>query len=312
VTARRLQTAYSIGHMEPSGVGVELDRLIWSTMYRYLRQDLGQPEEIARRRADIELENRIGQDLCEEIVRLGVHLEGQRVLDLGAGLGGLSEALARQGARVVSVEPGAAWRFVAARRLAVVGKGHVVGATGEFLPLAEKTVDFIVSLQVLEHVQEPERVIREAYRVLRPGGLFYASYENYLSFREPHYRVPWLPLLPKPIGGLYLRLLGRSPSFLNEAITYTTFPQVRRAFFDAGFECIRMKGFAQSLRSPTKTSPTWRLLKAAARVSEPGALAVIRTAFYLSRLFRTGIIELMRKPPGRRDDFQIPHAGAVP
>lgn len=269
------------------------DARVFAAMYRYLREDLGLSEAVARSRADREKSREGAKNVCAEIEQMGIVIPGKRVLDLGAGLGGLSAEIAARGGNVVAIEPGSGWRKLAAERLA--GNGLVLAAYGEHLPIRSNSIDLIVSLQVLEHVQDPPAVIREAFRVLKPGGYFYAAYENYLSFWEPHYRVRWLPLLPKPIGAAYLRLLGRSPQFLMEAITYTTFPGVRRAFSDAGFECKRRLDIQEGLRG-TKSNLKWKALKSIAAISTTGAVNLAMAADFLRRLLVTAVYEMMWKP----------------
>jgi ubiquinone/menaquinone biosynthesis C-methylase UbiE len=107
---------------------------------------------------------------------------------------------------------------------------------GEDLPFPEDSFDYILSLQVLEHVENPMPLLKEMYRVLKPGGEAVVRCENYLTFREQHYRVPWLPLLPKSLGSLYLKAIGRDPSFLNNYVFYTTYPQIWRYANRAGFQ----------------------------------------------------------------------------
>lgn len=46
-------------------------------------------------------------------------------------------------------------------------------ATGERLPFADGEFDFVWIFDVLEHVENPEQVLREVARVLRPGGGFH-------------------------------------------------------------------------------------------------------------------------------------------
>lgn len=47
--------------------------------------------------------------------------------------------------------------------------------TDAHIPLAENTIDLVISNSVLEHIDTPEIAISEASRVLKPGGLFYCQ-----------------------------------------------------------------------------------------------------------------------------------------
>lgn len=104
---------------------------------------------------------------------LGRHLPALRVLDVGCGGGSLSEAFARLGCRVVGVDPSAPSIAVAADHAAAQALpiAYAVGA-GERLPFPPAAFDAVLCGDVLEHVADPEQVLAEIARVLRPGGPF--------------------------------------------------------------------------------------------------------------------------------------------
>ena len=167
------------------------------------------------------------------------------------------------------------------------------------MPFRDNSVDIVVSLQVLEHVADPKAMLLEVFRVLRPGGFFYLTCENYLSWREPHYRVFWLPLLPKPIGAVYLRLRGRSPEFLYNSVTYTTRPGVLRMLRECGFDFVRKDRISALVHEPSKIENRYKrwLISAGRRLFSDRAL--IRASYFAqeaSMICAGCIFELLRKP----------------
>ena len=105
-------------------------------------------------------------------------LRGLRVLDIGCGAGLLAEPLARLGAAVTGIDP--------APRNIEVAKAHAAQsalgvdyccAAAELLGAEGARFDIVLTMEVVEHVREPEGFLRQA-GALRPGGLLFASTLN--------------------------------------------------------------------------------------------------------------------------------------
>jgi ubiquinone/menaquinone biosynthesis C-methylase UbiE len=166
-----------------------------------------------------------------------------RILDLGSGVGNFVVACRRQGLQAFGLEPdriGNGARVtsiqIARRRLA---EPVFANGVGEKLPYRDACFDFVAMNQVMEHVADQRMVLYEAARVVCEGGAIYVACPNYLRFYEPHYKICWLPLMPKPLGRLYLRLRGRSPSMLDQ-LTYTTNGRLRKLFASLGPEYVAL------------------------------------------------------------------------
>jgi 2-polyprenyl-6-hydroxyphenyl methylase/3-demethylubiquinone-9 3-methyltransferase len=97
---------------------------------------------------------------------------GLAVLDLGSGGGFIANQLASAGLRVTGVDLSAASLAVARERDATRSVRYEVGDVAR-LPFADASFDAVTAMDLLEHVADPARVIAEASRVLRPGGLFF-------------------------------------------------------------------------------------------------------------------------------------------
>jgi ubiquinone/menaquinone biosynthesis C-methylase UbiE len=94
-----------------------------------------------------------------------------RVVELGAGTGLNLRHYPDGLEALILVEPDAAMRRRLARRVRGSGRvAQIVEASAERLPLADHSVDTIVATLLLCTVDEPQRVLDEIARVLRPPG----------------------------------------------------------------------------------------------------------------------------------------------
>lgn len=87
---------------------------------------------------------------------------GRSVLDLGCGLGGYSRALAEQGFETKALDVAADY-VERARSIGVDAERY----DGERIPLGDRSVDTVILLEVIEHLDDPARLLREARRVAR-------------------------------------------------------------------------------------------------------------------------------------------------
>lgn len=97
----------------------------------------------------------------------------RKVLDIGCGGGFLAEEFARDGFTVTGIDP-AARSLEAARKHAA--DNHLAidyrEGKGEELPFPDASFDIVACCDVLEHVDDLNRVIGEVARTLKPGGVF--------------------------------------------------------------------------------------------------------------------------------------------
>lgn len=160
-------------------------------------------------------ERRLHQENYQQEHLAGLHTvigapAGRSILDLGAGMGGFAVAVARAGARVTALEYNGDYCAIIRLRGRRYGLAlPVVQGAGEALPFPKETFDLVCSWDVLEHVQDPVAVLREAHRVLRPGGAFLLTVVNRWAFRDPHYHLPWINWLPRPWAEALIRRAAR-------------------------------------------------------------------------------------------------------
>ena len=143
---------------------------------------------------------RDAQPFVADLMRF-VDLRRSVVVDLGCGEGGFSLALAEHGARrvlacdVIVDTLARGHRQLVGRRVPVT----FFAQDGGHMALPDAGVDVVFTIATFEHFPDPEAVLAESFRVLRPGGLLYASFETYYGGSGGHYfdliGLPWIHLL---------------------------------------------------------------------------------------------------------------------
>ena len=159
---------------------------------------------------------------AEAFKRMGIDPRTSRILEVGSGYGFfLSQARSVLGWNIWGIEPGeeefSGRSELAAEILRVNGvePGRLVRSAGEGLCFKTGSFDAVISNDVLEHVVDPESVVRESARVLRRGGLLAFNMPNYRWIYEGHYNTPWIPAMSKPLARRYVSLLGRDPAYVD-------------------------------------------------------------------------------------------------
>ncbi len=136
---------------------------------------------------------------------------GAVVLEAGCGEGYGGDLLAGAAAAVLALDYDPVTTTHAGRRYPRVG---VARANLVALPVRDGGCDAVVSLQVIEHLWEQERFLRECRRVLRPGGALLLSTPNRLTF-SPGRDTPLNPFHTRELAAGELADLIRDAGFAD-------------------------------------------------------------------------------------------------
>lgn len=136
------------------------------------------------------------------------------VLDIGCGAGFLSNCLAQHGHKLTGIDLSSPSLKIA-QAYDTTHTAHYQKADACSLPFQQGQFDAVCAMDLLEHVEEPDRVIAEASRVLKPGGLFFFHTFNrtWLSWLFAVKGIEWF--VPNTPCHIHLYRLFIKPSELT-------------------------------------------------------------------------------------------------
>lgn len=204
------------------------------------------------------------------------------VLNVGGSAGIIDNYLAGHFAQVIGVdidEP------AVAHAQSTFQRGNLVFQVADALalPFAANCFDVVVCSQVYEHVPDAGKMMQEIFRVLKPGGVCYFAASNRLMWNEPHYSLPLLSVIPRPLAHVYIRLAGRAESYYEHHYSYWGLKQLVQKFAVNDFT-LRM------LADPQRYHVEYMVRPGSAKAVV--AAFVIRWFYWLS----PGYIWVLKKP----------------
>ncbi len=188
----------------------------------------------------------VGFELAETQLRqvqdvTGLH-SGQNLLDIGCGYGSFvivcrNGGINAEGIDIAEYDIGFARKRLPMERPQDQSQIVFHLGDGQNTGLPAGKFDVVTAWNLLEHVPDFRELIREAFRLLKPGGTFIGIAPNYLAFRqEAHYHVPWYPLFPRKMAHNYLVRRGLDPKFFDNDIHYVTAWGIESALRSTGFQ----------------------------------------------------------------------------
>jgi ubiquinone/menaquinone biosynthesis C-methylase UbiE len=169
-----------------------------------------------------------------------VDLSGKSVLEIGSGCG-VTHIVWRRAFNIDGwgVEPegyGFDESAAVARELIAANgldAARIVNARGESLPFPDGRFDIVYSSNVLEHTDDPARVLAEAVRVLKPGGIAQFVCPNYRSYFDGHYAALHPPIFSNAFFRWWIKwVYRRDPTFAATIRTEINPQWMRRRLAD--------------------------------------------------------------------------------
>ncbi len=167
----------------------------------------------------------------------------KHVLDVGCGAGLLSNFLSLLGHQVTGIDLSyTSLRY--AKERDVSKSVRYLQANANSMPFEDDSFDAVCAMDLLEHVETPWQVVREAARVLKPGGVFFfhTFNRNLLSYLMIIKAVEWF--------------IPRTPKNMHVYNLFIKPEELQKAMMDVGFGKPQFVG----LRPAFMSRATWRMV----------------------------------------------------
>lgn len=175
--------------------------------------------------ADLPVEFALSEKRLKGIRRITHVPPGAAILDIGAAQGEFVAACIKLGYRAVGVEPWEQARATAARLSEYLSLPlDIREGSSESLPFEDAVFDVVHATSVLEHVVNLDAAISEAFRVLKPGGVFYFNSASSLCPQQSE--IKGFPLFGWYPDRLKIRIMEWAKQNRPDLIGYTEHPAI--------------------------------------------------------------------------------------
>jgi ubiquinone/menaquinone biosynthesis C-methylase UbiE len=151
---------------------------------------------------------------------VSVSLEKTAWLDIGCGSGDIAATIAPYVKSIIGIDPEPWARWFELQK--VNPNLQFLSESIENLSCSDNSTDMVVCNQVYEHISNPQSLIAEIYRILKPGGYCYFAGPNLLFPIEPHIYLPFLHWLPRRWANNLLKFCGSSATLQANSACYWT------------------------------------------------------------------------------------------
>ncbi len=113
-----------------------------------------------------------------------------RVLDLGSGEGVFSAPLSSKVKEIYCVDPS----YIALKRVIKRNKHNIypINCSGDNLPFPDNFFDYVLFIFVIEHIQDPQPILSEIRRILKPNGHLIVSTDSRYYYRYSRVMIEML------------------------------------------------------------------------------------------------------------------------
>lgn len=175
----------------------------------------------------------------------------KKMLDVGSGRGSFLLEVKRRGGEVYGLEYNS--DYVAESRSRALSESldiDVRQGIAECLPFVDEEFAFVNICEVIEHVENPVKLLTEVWRVLKPGGQVYLSAPNRFGLRDQHFGLYFINWLPRAWANFVIGWFGRHKDYSGASgrqnlaeMHYYTFNKINILLKEIGFsvEDMRLK-----------------------------------------------------------------------
>lgn len=171
------------------------------------------------------------------------------IIDIGSGKGKFLVEAVQKGVKAVGLELNPEYINLTKDLANKSGvEVNVTQGVGESMPFNGSSFGFANMCELIEHVNDPKKVLSETYRILSPGGRAYMSVPNRFGFYDPHFHLYFVNYLPRFLSDYFIAVFGRHKKYNYDAgrqklteMHYFTFGQIKKLSESVGFEVVDIR-----------------------------------------------------------------------